>query len=119
MLELGRSGSDPYDIGPWVEKSSRKAARSYLNETRRRDGRYTVYQREIRRYDILNENVVVPVGMKNWRGHRGVGSSTGGCTETNYLVARLWSLVQVLRLFPASPFTDVIAADSKDDTERV
>jgi hypothetical protein len=64
VLELGRSGSDPSNIGPWVGKSSGKAVPSYLNETRRRDGRYTVYQREIRRYDILNENVVAQVGMK-------------------------------------------------------
>jgi hypothetical protein len=63
--------SDPSDIGLWVDESSQKAVRSYLNETRRRDGWYTVYRREIRRYDILNKNVVATREDENWRGHRG------------------------------------------------
>jgi hypothetical protein len=40
---LGRRGSDPFVIGLWVGKLSGKAARSYLNEMRHRDGWYTVY----------------------------------------------------------------------------
>lgn len=40
----------------WLDPTSK--------ETRRRDGWYTAYHREIRRYDILNENVVTLVGTK-------------------------------------------------------